>query len=53
MIFTNSKSIFQTVSIAKNLARGRVGRDLGTKDTTEEKDAGLVPIAAHESNKLA
>lgn len=58
MIFTHSKNIFDTVSIAKKLPRGRATRDVERQKTKgpeggmlSEKDAGMEPITIHESNR--
>lgn len=55
MIFTQSKSIFDTVAIARKLPRGRGARaiserdaDMNQGDSLVEKGEGLEPVAMHD-----
>lgn len=55
MIFTKSKSIFDTVAIAKKLPRGRAARTITEKGVDKnqgellgEKGEGLEPVAMHD-----
>lgn len=56
MIFTQSRSVFDTVSIAKRLPRGKAARETGERDAEKHegdlmsgKAEGLEPIAMHDS----
>lgn len=57
MIFTQSKSIFDTVAIARELPRGRGARAISARDADknqgellDEKGEGLEPVAMHDGS---
>ena len=55
----HSKNVFDTVSIAKELPRGRIARGTRKEDENKqedvlqaEKEEGMGPVAKHDSNPV-